>query len=150
MNNAIAMKGTKHFKVTIQSYLDKVAAKDPLFAKTMEKEDKNIDDCITYILNTVQRTGANGFLEGEIYGMALHYYDEDKLDIGQKIEADVIVNHHVELTKEEKKELKEQAKAEVFQEEYTRLRAKPKFDKVKHPAVKKAEDLEGPAQVSLF
>ena len=143
------MKGTEHFKTAIQSYLDKISEKDPLFKKTMEKENKNIDDCITYILNTVQKTGANGFAEAEIYGMALHYYDEDKLDIGKKIEAQVIVNRHVELTDEEKAELKEKAKQDVIDAERARLTAKPKKTSDVYKGTEKKKVSEE-AQQSLF
>ena len=138
-------KGSKHFKVTLQSYLDEVAEKNILFAKTMKKEGKNIDDCITYILNTVKKTGASGFADAEIYGMALHYYDEEQIDIGEKIEAQGIVNHHVELTEEEKAELKEEAKKNLLDKEYARLTAKPKV-----AVVKKEDKVDDLPQQSLF
>ena len=39
------------------------------------KEHKNLDDCITFILNYVQQSGCNGFTDAEIYSLAVHYYD---------------------------------------------------------------------------
>ena len=39
-----------------------------LFAKNYRNPAKNIDDCVTYILNYVQKSGCNGFTDGEIYG----------------------------------------------------------------------------------
>ncbi len=72
------MKTTDHFKNTIKSYLDKRAQEDPLFAEKYSNEKKNINDCVTYILNTVQNTGCNGFTDDEVYGMAVHYYDGRK------------------------------------------------------------------------
>ena len=60
------MKGTDHFKRTIQMYLEQRAAEDTLFAKNYRNPAKNIDDCVTYILNYVQRSGCNGFTDGEI------------------------------------------------------------------------------------
>ena len=68
------MKGTDHFKRTIQMYLEQRAAEDALFAKNYRNPAKNIDDCVTYILNYVQKSGCNGFTDGEIYGQAVHYY----------------------------------------------------------------------------
>lgn len=62
------MKGTEHFKRTIQMYLEQRAAEDTLFAKNYRNPAKNIDDCVTYILNYVQRSGCNGFTDGEIFG----------------------------------------------------------------------------------
>ena len=55
-------------------YLEQRAAEDALFAKNYRNPAKNIDDCVTYILNHVQKSGCNGFTDGEIYGQAVHYY----------------------------------------------------------------------------
>mgnify|MGYP000161044866 CR=1 FL=1 len=77
------MKGTDHFKRTIQMYLEQRAAEDELFAKNYRNPAKNIDDCITYILNYVQKSGCNGFSDGEIYGQAVHYYDENEIEVGK-------------------------------------------------------------------
>ena len=51
------MKGTDHFKRTIQMFLEQRAAEDELFAKSYRNPAKNIDDCVTYILNYVQKSG---------------------------------------------------------------------------------------------
>lgn len=122
------MKGTEHFKRTIQSYLEERAKVDELFAKSYSKQNKNIDDCITSILNEVQKSGCNGFEDDEIFGMAVHYYDEDNLNVGEKISCDVVVNHKVELSEEEKQELKEKARKDFYQEQLSKQRevAKPK------------------------
>ena len=48
------MKGTEHFKQTIKEYLDGRAQTDELFAVSYAKENKNLDDCITFILNQVK------------------------------------------------------------------------------------------------
>lgn len=68
------MKTTDHFKNTIKTYLEQRAAQDELFAVVFAKPTKNIDDCITYILNQVKESGCNGFADEEIYGLAVHYY----------------------------------------------------------------------------
>ena len=96
------MKGTDHFKRTIQMYLEQRAAEDALFAKNYRNPAKNMDDCITYILNYVKNSGCNGFTDGEIYGQAVHYYDENEIEVGKPIQCQVAVNHVVELTAEEK------------------------------------------------
>jgi hypothetical protein len=64
------MKSTDHFKRTIEQHLNQVAIQDSLFAQTLKKENKNIDDCITYIFNQVKNSGCNGFEDDEIFGMA--------------------------------------------------------------------------------
>ena len=115
------MKTTDHFKRTIQAYLEQRAVVDELFAVTYEKADKNMEDCITYILNEVQRSGCNGFTDGEVYSMAVHYYDEDKIEVGKPIDCQVVVNHVVKLTEEEKAEARQEAIKRVQKEAYAKL-----------------------------
>lgn len=115
------MNVTPHFKRTIQAYLAQRAMEDELFAVTYKKANKNINDCCTYILNEVRKSGCNGFTDGEVYSMAVHYYDEDNIEIGKPINARVMVNHTVELTPEEKDEARKQAIQRVQNETYTRM-----------------------------
>ena len=68
------MKASNHFKNTIKTYLDQRAETDVLFSFQYSKPEKNIDDCVTYILNEVKKSGCNGFADDEIYSMAVHYY----------------------------------------------------------------------------
>ena len=75
------MKGTDHFKRTIQMYLEQRAAEDALFAKKYHNPAKNLDDCVTHILNFVQRSGCNGFTDGEIFGQAIHYFEENEIEV---------------------------------------------------------------------
>ena len=122
------MKGTEHFKRTIQMYLEQRAAEDALFAKNYRNPAKNIDDCVTYILNYVQRSGCNGFTDGEIFGQAVHYYDENEIEVGKPIQCHVAVNHVVELTAEEKAEARQNAVRRYQEEELRKLqnRSKPR------------------------
>lgn len=119
------MKGTETFKQVIKDYLETKAKNDELFAPVYNKPNKNIDDCITYILNQVQKSGMNGFADDEIYSMAIHYYDEDDIKPGKELNCNVVVNHHVELTEEEIKEAKEKAFNQIVAEQKTKIRAKP-------------------------
>lgn len=121
------MKGSEEFNKTIEAYLKQRAFKDPLFAKTFAKPGKSIDECVTYILNTVKKSGNNGFEDNEIFKMAVHYYDEDDIKVGGKISSGhVVVNHQIQLTPEEKAEAKKKAFDQVIQEEKDRLRGKTK------------------------
>jgi hypothetical protein len=83
---------------------------------------KALTNCIVYILNTVQKSGCNGFADEEIYSMAVHYYDEDGIDAGKPIDCKVFVNHTVELTAEEKEEARREAIRRVQDEHYTRMK----------------------------
>ena len=115
------MKTTDHFKRTIQDYLEQLAAGDELFAPVYAKPNKNIDDCITYILHSVQKSGCNGFTDDEIFSMALHYYDEDNINVGSPVNCQVVVNHTVQLTEEEKEQARQNALKRAHDEAYSRV-----------------------------
>ena len=116
------MKSTEHFKNTIKAYLDKRATDDVLFSFQYSKPEKNIDDCITYILNAVKQSGCNGFTDDEIFGMAVHYYDEDNINIGNPLDCSVVVNHTVELTVEEKAQARLDAMQRAQNEAYNNMK----------------------------
>lgn len=128
------MKGTESFRKTIKEYLDKRAENDSLFAVSYSKESKNIEDCITYILNEVKKSGCCGFDDSEIYGMAVHYYDEDDLSVGEPIKCNVVVNHTVELTEEEKLEARRMAVEKYRDDEIRKMKERNKPKKVEKVA----------------
>ena len=139
------MKTTDHFKNTIKAYLDNRAQEDPLFSEKYSNEKKNINDCVTYILNTVQKTGCNGFTDDEVYGMAVHYYDEESIDIGKEISCRVAVNHTVELTEVEKQEARQKA-IDNYQADYRNKILNQKKKKQE----KLAEETPEVEQLNLF
>lgn len=115
-------KVTDYFKQTIQNYLQHRAQADELFAPRLANPKKNIDDCITYILNYVKQSGCNGFTDDEIYSLALHYYDEDNIDIGKPLaNCKVVVNHTIQLTEEEKAQARAKAMQRAQDEAYKKL-----------------------------
>ena len=138
------MSGTEQFTRTIAEYLNLRAATDPLFAPNLAKPHKNIEDCITYILKQVQQSACNGFEDDEIYSMAVHYYDEDDLEVGSPVACHVVVNHTLVLTEEEKAEARKQAIQQYQAQELRRLQ-EPKRVKAKA-----STDSEQARQASLF
>lgn len=128
------MKVTKHFTQAIQTYLQGMASQDKTFAEAFSNPDKKIDDCITYILNQVQKSGCNGFHDDEIYSMAVHYYVEKDIEVGKPVSnGQVVVNHMVELTEEERAEARQDAIKRYQQECISQMRNRHK------PTPKKAE-----------
>ena len=107
-------------------YLEQRAEEDALFAKSYRNPAKNIDDCMTYILNYVQKSGCNGFTDGEIYGQAIHYYEENEIEVGKPMNCQVVVNHVVELTAEEKVEARQNAVRQYQEEELRKLQNRNK------------------------
>ena len=146
------MKGTEHFTRTIAEYLNQRAMTDPLFAPNLMKPNKNIEECITYILNEVQKSGCNGFdddnellraLLEKIFSMAVHYYDEDDIEVGKAVSCQVAVNHVVELTEEEKAEARQEAIKQYQREELAKIQSR-------NARVKKTESVVTQVQPSLF
>ena len=116
------MKGTDHFKRTIQMYLEQRAEEDTLFAKKYRNPAKNIDECVTHILNYVQKSGCSGFTDGEIFGQAIHYYEEKDIEVGKPLNCQVSVTHHIELTEEEKAQARQEAIRQYQQEQMNKMR----------------------------
>ena len=115
------MKATEHFKQTIKTYLDERAKNDELFAVSYAKENKNMDDCVTFILNQVKRSKCMGLTDEEVYSLAVHFFDEDDIEIGNPIACNVIVNHTVELTEEEKAQARQEALKEYQAEQLRKM-----------------------------
>lgn len=131
------MKATEHFRQTIKAYLDERAQNDELFAVSYAKENKNMDDCVTFILNQVKRSKCMGLTDEEVYSLAVHFFDEDDIEIGNSIACNVIVNHTVELTEEEKAKARQEALKEYQAEQLRKMQKrtnKPKTPKA-HPEI---------------
>lgn len=137
------MNGSDLFTEVIKSYLDDRAKEDALFAESYAKEGKSIDECIAYILNQVKASGRNGFADEEIFSMAVHYYDEENIDVGKTVNCQIVVNHKVELTDEEKAQARKDAVRAYQEAEMRKMRErghKPKAQK----------ETEAIQQLSLF
>jgi|SRR5699024_466112 len=134
-------KGTDRFKETIQAKLREIANDDPVFAEKLKKENKDIDGCINFIIHQVKKIGAQGYTDDEIYGLAIHYYDEDDLEECDPIDCGIVVDHKPELSNEEKQGLREQVRKEEMEKERKRLHSR----KSKSARKKNAND-----QASLF
>ena len=73
------MKASTNAKKAVEDYLQSVADKDPLFAITLKKSKKNINDCLNYIMGVAKKSKSNMLTDEEVFGMAVHYYDEDSI-----------------------------------------------------------------------
>lgn len=133
------MKGTEHFKQTIKAYLDERAKTDELFAVSYAKENKNLEDCVTFILSqamAICKEGGCGMTDDEVYSLSVHYYDEDSIEIDKVENYGVIVNHRVELSEEEKAKAKERAIKAYQEEELRKIRQRNNRPKPTPKAVK--------------
>lgn len=140
------MKGKDRFKEVIKEYLDDRAAKDALFAERYANTKKNIDDCAEYIFSEVKKSGRMGFADEEIYGIAVHYYDEDNLQFENVGDMEVIVNQAVELTEEEKAKARQEAFKAYRQEQLDAIRNGEKQKNEKKQEAKPKQE----SQLDLF
>ena len=136
-------KGTRAFNETIKAYLEERAENDALFAVKFANPSKSVEGCVTFILNEVKKSGCCGFTDTEVYGMATHYYDEEEIEVGKPINCQVVVNHTVELTEEEKEQARQDAINKLRDEEIKKMR-KPTQPR------KTAEKKNQVEQLSLF
>lgn len=138
-------RGTRAFNDTIKAYLEKRADNDALFAIRFANPSKSVEDCVTYIIKQVQKSGCNGFADDEIFGMAVHYWEESEIEVGNPLtNCQVVVNHTVELTEEEKEQARQDAINRLRDEEMAKMRRPKTTEK------KTTENNPQIAQPSLF
>lgn len=75
-------KENNNAKDAIKAYLDRRAADDKMFAVAYAKPGKSLDECFKYILGEARRPGSSVCMtDDEVFGLAVHYYDEDNIKI---------------------------------------------------------------------
>lgn len=134
------------FENTIKAYLDERSKTDELFAKSYAKSNKNLKECCNFILGEAKKRGnAVAISDNEVFGMAVHYYDEDDIKVN-KLPANVKSSvskssTSMALTKEDEEKARQAALKRLEEEQYALLRKKP--------AKAKREEVEM-IQMSLF
>lgn len=119
-------------KEAIQSYLDERAKADELFAVAYKKKKKSIDECCTYIMGEAKKRGnAVCMSDEEVFGLAVHYYDEDDIKVN-KLPSNVRASAStttsakpVKLTEEDEKKAREEAIKRLTEEQHALLRKRP-------------------------
>lgn len=123
-------------KEAIHSYLDGRAKVDELFAIAYKKKNKSIDECCTYIMGEAKKRGnAVCMSDEEVFGLAVHYYDEDNIKVN-KLPSNVRASAStttpvkpVKLTEEDEKRAHEEAIKRLTEEQYALLKKKPSRSK---------------------
>lgn len=116
-------------KTKIKNYLDERAKNDELFAKAYAKPNKSIDECYKYILGEARKKGTEvGMSHEEVYGLSVHYYDEDDIKINPVYgcySVGTSSTREVELTAEDEKAAREAAINRLAEEQYSLLKKRP-------------------------
>ena len=77
-------------ETAIKDFLDNLAKEDASFANTYKKQKKSLKECCQYIYGEVGKA-RNGkemcvaLPKEEVYGLAIHYYDEDDITIANNV-----------------------------------------------------------------
>ena len=66
----------KPFAEAIKSYLDRRVSEDKMFAESYADPKKSIAECCDFIVSEVKRQSRTVMTDDEVYGLAVHYYDE--------------------------------------------------------------------------
>ncbi len=133
-------------KDAIKAYLDKRADTDEQFAIMYAKPNKNIDECFNYILSEASKRGNSVCMtDDEVFGLAVHYYDEDDIKVSKPLRALSSHSVPVKLTEEEKAKAREEAI-----ERYTQELMKNKELRAEVKREQKAKRSQVPFSPSLF
>ena len=101
----------KQFEEAIRRHLEELAERDELFRAVFAKEGKSIAECCRYILSEARKRGtAVAMSDEEVYGLAVHYYDEDDLRVPSVAAVARIATPEAKLSKKEKEEIARQAR----------------------------------------
>lgn len=94
------------FENAIKEYLDARAKEDVKFAEKYSDEKKSIEECCRFILVEMRKkakSGMYGATDAEVFGLAVHYYDEEDIKVEKNVSAEVVISR--EMTEEEKQQL---------------------------------------------
>lgn len=139
------------FEKQIAEYLSKRAEDDVNLAKKLSNPKKTIEDCANYIIKRVKdmSEGKNcvGMTDEEVFGLAVHYYDEDDIKKEEKIPCFIVGNGtKITLSDDEMAAARQEAlndyKCKVQQEMNKKI--------TPAPTLKKVEETKNDNQMSLF
>ncbi len=90
LNKVMAV--SEGFRAAVKSYLEDRASTDELFAIKYQNKSKTLDECLNYILIEVKNMKVECLSDAEVYGLAVHYYDEEDIKVGKAPRCRVVVS----------------------------------------------------------
>lgn len=134
------------FELAIKSHLDKIASEDSAFAekyRTKCEVERQHKKCCNYIISEVQKLKRQAMTDAEVFGMAMHYFDEDITFDGKAPQCKVVVSHE-SLSEEDQERIRRQAQEEIEKDAVEQAKKKLLEEKKKEEekAKKKAEEAE--------
>lgn len=135
-------------ETAIKNYLDNRAKSDELFAAKYNNPKKSIQECCQYITGEAYARAEGGtavISDEEVYGMAVHYYDEENIEIRKAPRASSTRSQEPKLTKKQQEDLRLQAEKEYK----AKVMADLKMKEIERKA-KAREKKPQPRMASLF
>lgn len=134
-------------ETAIRQYLDNRAATDELFAAKYNNPQKSIQECCQYITGEAYARAEGGtavISDEEVYGMAVHYYDEENIVIRKAPHSRT--SQEPKLTKKQQEYLRRQAEAEYKAKVKNELELK----EIERKAKLREKRKQQPQMASLF
>lgn len=148
------------FKDAVKDYLDKMAADDPVFAAKLANPEKTLDKCVEYVESEIfhkyiksgngRRVAVCEPSPQECFGLAVHFYDEEKIEIRKMdgVGSVSTATPGIALTEEDKAKAREKAIERLAEEEARKIKAEE--EKKRQKAKEKREKEEESGVMFLF
>lgn len=88
-SNNTTYNSSAGFQKVIKDYLDDFSLSDEQFLLKYQNKNKSIEQCCSFIISEMYKRKQNAATDSEIFGLALHYYDEENIEF-KEVNATVI------------------------------------------------------------
>lgn len=146
---ANGMKSSNAVMDVVRNYMEERCASDPILAIKYANPAKSIEKALNYVASEVQKSGLTIMDSDSVFGLILHYYDENLEDV-PNVNCKIAVAK--ELTDTERAEAKGQAMEQYKEEQLRELRRQnqPKATAHKHTTTAPKAGEEINVQPNLF
>jgi len=124
------MSGSEEATKNIKQFLENKANSSPQFRALYESKGKPVEDCMSYIINSVQSRNEkqNKFIctNREVFALAVKFYEDPDAKAGKKSDCTVIGDCQFPLTDKQKEEALTKAMKRCEDEHYAKMQNKPK------------------------
>lgn len=148
-NNQSGAKSSNAVMEVVRNYMEERCASDPILAIKYANPAKSLEKALNFVASEVQKSGLTIMDSDSVFGLILHYYDENLADV-PNVNCKIAVAK--ELTDTERAEAKEQAMEQYKVEQLRELRrqSQPKATAPKHTVTAPKAGEEINVQPNLF
>lgn len=148
-NKQSGAKSSNAVMEVVRNYMEERCASDPILAIKYANPAKSLEKALNFVASEVQKSGLTIMDSDSVFGLILHYYDENLADV-PNVNCKIAVAK--ELTDTERAEAKEQAMEQYKVEQLRELRrqSQPKATAPKHTVTAPKAGEEINVQPNLF